>query len=191
MKIWNFLIILLCFQNNLLDARTSVFFRPRDDLKTQLIELIAHEKVSIDAAVYMLSDKAIADELVKAYVRGVKVRIVVDQISMGEKYGKGKYLLDKGVNLVAHCPKAGGFFTPIMHHKFLIFGRDPNRSLVWTGSYNFSASASKLHDENVIVTDDDEVIQQFRICFDMLWQRLAKRSVLEDDMPDVEQLNQC
>ncbi len=151
-------------------------FRPRDDIKAYLIQLIQEERFSIDAAVYMLTDKSIAQELVNAYVRGVKVRLVLDQISMGEKYGKGLWLQQSGIPIFVHqAANLNAFFMPIMHHKFFIFGFNSrmHSSIVWTGSFNCTASASRLHDENVILTDDMHVIGEYKQCFVMLMQRLS------------------
>lgn len=153
----------------------QVYFTPRDDIKLYLIQLISEERDSIDAAVYMLTDKAIAQALVQAYVRGVKVRIILDQISMGEKYGKGVYLQNNGITIFVHHPIRGtSFFSPIMHHKFFVFGHNSRLrcALAWTGSFNCTACASRLHDENVIVTDEVNVIAQYRQCFILLMNRL-------------------
>jgi phosphatidylserine/phosphatidylglycerophosphate/cardiolipin synthase-like enzyme len=37
-----------------------------------------------------------------------------------------------------------------MHNKFCVFGADK----VWTGSFNFTYEASKLHQENALVIQD-------------------------------------
>lgn len=168
--------ISLFFINNFLYSFSQVYFRPRDDIKSYLIQLIQEERFSIDAAVYMLTDKSIAQELVNAYIRGVKVRLVLDQISMGEKYGKGLFLRDKGITVFVHqAVSINPFCMPIMHHKFFIFGFNSRLhcGLAWTGSFNCTASASRLHDENVIMTDDAQVIAEYKQCFTMLMQRLS------------------
>lgn len=168
--------ISLFFIHNFLCSFSQVLFRPRDDIKTYLIQLIQEERFSIDAAVYMLTDKAIAQELVNAYVRGVKVRLVLDQISMGEKYGKGLWLQQSGIPIFVHqAVSLNAFCMPIMHHKFFIFGFNSRLhcGIAWTGSFNCTASASRLHDENVIITDDAHVIAEYKQCFTMLMQRLS------------------
>lgn len=175
------LIVFILFQISTALALSQVYFTPRDDIKTHLITLIKEERLSIDAAVYMMTDKFIAQALIEAYVRGVKVRLVLDQISMGEKYGKGLLLQNSGITIFVHkAASLNPFCTPIMHHKFFVFGFNAVRhcSLAWTGSFNCTASASRLHDENVVVTDDAAVVKEYKECFKMLSQRLgAVRSV--------------
>lgn len=154
----------------------TVYFTPRDDLKAQLIQLIKEERVSIDCAVYMFTEKTIAQAMIDAYVRGVKIRIIVDQISMGEKFGKGLFLKNNGLDVVVYtAPSLSAYAAPIMHHKFFIFGYNVRlqHGLVWTGSYNCTASASRLHEENAIITDDFAVIVQYRECFKALLQRIC------------------
>lgn len=177
--------ILLCLSAQVFYSFNQVYFTPRDDIKSYLIKLIQEERLSIDAAMYMLTDKAIAQELVSAYVRGVKVRLVLDQISMGEKYGKGLFLQNNGITVFVHrAPSLNLFLMPIMHHKFFIFGFNSrlHTSIAWTGSFNCTASASRLHDENVIMTDDAGVILEYKQCFAMLMQKLTGiRSIDFDD----------
>ncbi|MFA5999327.1 MAG: phospholipase D-like domain-containing protein [Candidatus Babeliales bacterium] len=160
-----------------LNGLSQVFFTPRDDIRSQLIKLIKEERKSIDCAIYMFTDKTIAQALVDAYVRGVKVRIVLDQISMGERYGKGSFLQKNGVIVFVHTTPLSfnAFTTPIMHNKFFIFGLNEktNKGLLWTGSFNCTASASNLHDENVIVTDDVSAIQEYQQCFLQLVNRIS------------------
>ena len=176
--------VLFCgFSYEGLECWCQVLFRPRDNIRARLLEMIKQERVSIDSAVYMLTDKTIADALVEAYVRGVKVRVVLDQISMGEKYGKGLYLQRNGIQLFIHVALSSkAFFIPLMHHKFLIFGYNEKTrgSLVWTGSYNFTAAASTIHDENVLITDDLQVVKEYQSCFDMLVNKLEHRRVYCD-----------
>ena len=174
--------ISLCFVYNCLFSFSQVFFRPRDDMKAHLIQLIQEERFSIDATVYMLTDKSIAQELLNAYIRGVKVRLVLDQISMGEKYGKGLWLQQSGIPVFVHqAVSLNPFCMPIMHHKFFIFGFNSRLhcGLAWTGSFNCTASASRLHDENAIVTDDTHVIAEYKQCFTMLMQRLSAHRYFE------------
>ncbi|OGB86194.1 hypothetical protein A3J41_00380 [candidate division TM6 bacterium RIFCSPHIGHO2_12_FULL_38_8] len=173
-KLW--FMIFFIFAHDQLVGFSQVYFTPRDDIKSYLIALIKEERLSIDAAVYMLTDKAIAQELVNAYIRGVKIRLVLDQISMGEKYGKGLFLQNSGIMVVVHrATSLNPFCMPIMHHKFFIFGFNARAhcSIAWTGSFNCTASASRLHDENVIMTDDAHVIADYKQCFAMLLQKLA------------------
>lgn len=164
----------------------QMFFTPRDDIRTHLISLIKQERKSIDAAIYMLTDKTVAQELIDAYVRGVKVTLVLDQISMSEKFGKGIFLQKNGATVFVHrTENYNPFSMPIMHHKFFIFGWNAfyQKPLLWTGSFNCTQNASKINDENVIIVDDGSVIQEYQNCFKQLVNRIGgKRWVLIEDV---------
>lgn len=168
-----------------LQSLCVVYFTPRDDIKTNLVELIKFERKSIDAAMYMFTDKVIAQALVDAYVRGVQVRVVLDQISMSEKFGKGLLLQKNGVSVFVHrTSQSSPFSMPIMHNKFILFGFNElyRRPLLWTGSFNCTVSAATLHDENVIVVDDVYAIAEYQGCFKQLLARLngTKQAPIED-----------
>ncbi|HSW76779.1 MAG TPA: phospholipase D-like domain-containing protein [Candidatus Saccharimonadales bacterium] len=175
LKKWMIVSLFLCACY--IQAPNQVFFTPRDDIKSQLIKLIKEERKSIDAAMYMFTDKTMAQALVDAYVRGVKIRLVLDQISMGEQYGKGTFLQKNGVTVFVHTSSGStkAMSTPIMHHKFFIFGLNEKvqKGLLWTGSFNCTASASFMHDENAIVIDDPFVIAQYQECFLQLVHRIS------------------
>lgn len=170
-------VVVLLFQVSYLLTFTQVYFTPRDDIRSHLIQTINEERKSVDGAVYMLTDKTIAQALADAFVRGVKVRLVLDQISMGERYGKGLWLAARGIAIFVHTAASiNQFLLPLMHHKFFVFGWNARTqsSLAWSGSFNCTASASTIHDENVFITSDSFVIAQYRECFSMLLQKLQK-----------------
>ncbi|MBI2353286.1 hypothetical protein HYV11_03545 [Candidatus Dependentiae bacterium] len=156
----------------------QIYFTPRDDIKSHLIEFIKQERKSIDAALYMITDKSISQELINAHLRGVNIHLILDQISMNERFGKGTFLQNNGVSILIHkTQNCNPFCMPLMHHKFFIFGLNSllKKSLLWTGSFNCTQNASKLNDENVIITDDATVIGEYKNCFIQLSQRLLAK----------------
>ena len=167
-------------------ARTEVLFSPVDKPTTHLLELIKSANSSIYAAVYMITDKIIADALIEAKEkRDVDVQIITDKISYESAFGKGKLLESKGIKLFIYndikeaLPKKLSkprynakdwqdtkLFGkgPIMHHKFALF----DAKTLWNGSFNWTVSANRCNQENVIITDEAEVCKKFRTCFDRL-----------------------
>ena len=161
---------------------SKIYFTPRDDIRSRLIELINNERKSIHSAIYMFTDKTIAQAIIDAYVRGVEIKIVLDQVSMSERFGKGLFLKKNGLNILVHTTATyNPFSMPIMHHKFFIFGLNNlyNSGLLWSGSFNCTNSASKQNDENVILTDDQGLINEYELCFQALSNRLINRASLE------------
>ncbi|MCB1610410.1 MAG: hypothetical protein KDI60_01280, partial [Xanthomonadales bacterium] len=56
-----------------------------------------------------------------------------------------------------------------MHHKFALFD---GRWLL-NGSFNWTRSASRANDENLVVTNDPKQLRLFGAQFEGLWERLA------------------
>lgn len=176
------LFLIAVFQHFFTQALCTVYFTPRDNIKGHLIELIKAERTSISCAMYLLTDKVVAQALVDAYLRGVQVTLVLDQISMSQRLGKGVFLQQNGVTVFPYYGTGSNpFMAPIMHHKFFIFGYNDlyKKSVVWTGSFNCSVAASTVHDENVIVCDEKGVIVQYQTCFKELVARLNGNKQIE------------
>src|SRR3990167_5189204 len=83
MKRHNYLLVLfVCLQSASIAALCQAFFTPGDDLTALFIDRIATEQKSIHGAMYMFTDKKIAQALIDAKKRGVDVQMIIDQISM-------------------------------------------------------------------------------------------------------------
>lgn len=180
MKPFKVLIILLSMTLVIgyVDAYTEVLFSPVDKPTKRLLELINASRYRIHAAVYMITDKIIAEALIEAKVkRHVDVQIITDKITYESSYGKGKLLLESGVPLFVYDAKlpTTRFFAngPIMHHKFAIF----DEVKVWTGSFNWTASANRCNQENVVITDEQQVCIKFKTQFNQLKALCQTRSV--------------
>ncbi len=146
-------------------AGLNIFFSPNDKVTDQLIPLIDNARKSIYAAVYMLTDKKIADALIRAKQRGIKMQLILDPISTG-KYGKTDYLLTSGIPIyIYQAPtNARPWFSPIMHNKFACI----DDTILWTGSFNWTVSANLTNEENAIVSRDINVCKIFKTYFDTL-----------------------
>ena len=167
------LAVILSFQVSWCLGLCQAFFAPQDDITSIFIKTIDAEQKSIHGAIYMFTDKKIAQALVNAKKRGVDVQLILDQISM-VSCGKGKFLQENGVPVYVHRTQEFNPYTmALMHHKFFIFesNRD-NRPLLWTGSWNCTVRGTSYNDENVIVLDDEIMIQLYQTNFKKLQARL-------------------
>jgi len=141
----------------------TVLFAPNDDLRETLLHLIDQEQEHIAIAMFSFTDKDFAQALAQAYARGVEVEIVVDPSNVYGRYSKLNILKYGQVNVFIYNPRRFNQSIPgIMHNKFAIFKKNiQNKSLIWTGSFNFTRAAHQRNQENVIVLDDALIIQQF------------------------------
>lgn len=95
----------------------------------------------IDVAVYTFTSRPLAQALVDACERGVRVRVLLDPAQAAGKYSKANYLANYGVDV--RTEKGAG----LMHHKFALI----DDSILITGSFNWTASAEAENDENILL----------------------------------------
>lgn len=147
-----------------------VLFSPSDKVRTQLLDLIHHEQEHMCIAVFMLTDKKIAHELLQAHNRGVIIEIITDPGCVKDQYNKIGFLSDNGLSVYVYNPQhIKSKFTSIMHNKFALFKKNKgDKSILWTGSFNFTCSAHKCNQENVLVLDDGELVRKFVAQFERL-----------------------
>lgn len=156
----------------------QVLFSPDDDVQRALLNFIANEQTHIQAAIFMLTDQEIADALLAAAARGVIVEIVTDQGCVQERCGKMGCLHKGNIPVYVYQPTSTGRWNDLMHHKFVIFGKTTGgKSLVWTGSFNWTRSARKHNQEHVVVLDDTQAIEKFTQQFAVLKQRSVRAKV--------------
>lgn len=131
----------------------------------KLIERINSATHSIDMALYSFFDLPnIADALVAAKNRGVKIRFVYDNRTTQNNV---QTLINAGIPVLKRTAGLSG----IMHNKFFIFdARDtiPTNDWLWTGSWNVSALEVGW-ENNVIEINDPTITQAYKIEFEEMW----------------------
>ncbi len=158
----------------------KALFTPDDDVKDVLLGLIAQEKKSIKIASYSLTDSDIARALIDAHERGIEVIAVVDRSNSEGSYSKVPLLRQSGIITFLYptiAIAAKEHIRSIMHNKFIVFEDTiRNASLLWTGSFNFTKSASTINQENVVVLDDPSLIDEYKKHFAVLESRCEQVS---------------
>ena len=141
-------------------AEIKVLFSPEDNCGAEILNLINSAQRSIDAALYLLTSRQLAQGLAEARGRGVTVRAYFDEEASGDRYSKTGFLRKKGV-AVRLAEDAG-----LMHNKFCII----DGQTVITGSYNWTVSADLKNDENVLIINSPEVAGKYQGKFNRLWE---------------------
>lgn len=138
----------------------TVYFSPDDQMEKRLIGFIEEEKESIHVAIYCMTHRGIANALIEAKKRGVDVQVIVDRFSV-KITSPVRKMVEAKIPVFVWDPDSGNrkkAHRPLMHNKFCIFGRD----LVWTGSFNFTYEASRMHQENALVLRDPKIAEAFK-----------------------------
>lgn len=147
-------------------------FSPHGKCSTHIVREIEQAKKEIFVAVYAFTSEELAEALVQAKKRGVIVQVVVDhEFDARNDKSKVKYLEQQKVPLRRH---SGQKITTaerengLMHQKFAVI----DRKILLTGSYNWTHSADKLNDENLLMfRDAGPLAEEYRKVFMQLWER--------------------
>jgi len=168
------------FAKNSMDSH-QVYFSPQDQVVDRLLAMINSEQRSIQAAVYCLTHKEVADSLIRAHRRGVAVELIVDPFSIKARGPLAK-LVKAGIPVFVWdpAPSARKYWPKekkkksrpsLMHDKFCIFGQ----KTVWTGSFNFTYDAHLSNQENVVVVENLETASVFHTEFEQMKRKGCRR----------------
>ncbi len=135
------------------------------DLKSKIINRINNSVYSIDIALYsFFGMDDIANAIIAAKNRGVKVRVVYDSRTTQSSM---QLLINAGIKISKRPASLDG----IMHNKFAIFdGRDltNENDWVWTGSFNWTSSELNWRN-NAIEINDHNLAGAFTKEFEEMW----------------------
>ncbi len=146
-----------------------VYFTPSYEALDAIVDEINASEKSIDIAVYDFTSRPLARALVKAKDRGVKIRIILDRSANGpdNRYTKYPLLKANEVDVRFAAPHIAWDREGLMHNKFAII----DDKVVVTGSANWTASAFKINDENVLIIKRFDIANVYEKEFDYLWKR--------------------
>ncbi|HAN04704.1 MAG TPA: hypothetical protein DCW72_02540 [Elusimicrobia bacterium] len=156
----------------------AYLFSPGSRVEERLAELIDASRSSVDAVTFTFSSRILADAVVRAHRRGVRVRFLMDK-NMGKTAGLAKLLFDSGVPL----KWAGGRNEKgALHNKFLILDGE----ILQTGSFNWTVNANKNSFENLIFVSDADAVKAYQGTYDWLYNGAAAPSAGEFEAEPVE-----
>jgi cardiolipin hydrolase len=145
-------------------ASSQAFFSPGEAPRDRIKTLLSGARTSLDICVFTITDDGISKEIARAHQRGIKVRVITDNDKSHDRGSDIEKLSAIGVPLVVDQTEAH------MHHKFAIV--DGRRLL--NGSYNWTRSAYRVNEENLLVTDDTTLVSEYQREFNSLWKSLKR-----------------
>ena len=146
----------------------DAFFFPNMDNVKKLKNYISKAKKSIDLAIFSFTNDDLANEILAAHNRGVKVRIITDDEAMKGKGADTQRMADAGIECRTDSEEQYH-----MHNKFMIV----DKYFLITGSFNWTFQAGKSNQENVVVLDGDYYIDKYCAEFNKLWAQFAGNKV--------------
>jgi len=130
-----------------------------------ILKCVANSKTSIDLALYGITLADVAEALLKAKSRGVRVRVIMNQSHVFTKpSAELQSLIDGGVEL--RTLRGQGQWG-IMHNKIAIY----DGILLQTGSFNWTQAADRDNFENVVFRKDARTISLYQTYFDWMWSK--------------------
>lgn len=135
-----------------------------DNIEQTISSLISFAENRIHVAVAWFTNKSLFDELLKALQRDVDIKVLIlDDILNRNEFGLDYGILaNNGADIRFAFSQKG-----IMHNKFCIIDNK-----VITGSYNWTYHAN-LNNENIVVIDESDIVNSFRVQFDILFNTSA------------------
>lgn len=137
----------------------ALFFPDKENEKV-LVEWLNKAKRSLDVCVFTITNNQLANALYDAHDDGVKVRVISDDECMKMMGSDVQELCERGIKVTIDSdPHAH------MHNKFVII----DGKYLINGSFNWTTQAVCKNNENVTITDNLGLIQQYQVYFDKLW----------------------
>jgi phosphatidylserine/phosphatidylglycerophosphate/cardiolipin synthase-like enzyme len=125
-------------------VNVEVYFSPEDGVAKYVLQRLAAAKRSIHFMTFSYTSSAIADAMVAQAQAGRAVRGVFERQNAGGTGSAFSRLRQGGVDVL----EDGNCY--ILHHKVIVI----DARTVITGSYNFTNSAERDNDENLVIVDD-------------------------------------
>lgn len=150
---------------------SSALYSPTEDLEGPDINLLNSARATIDIAMYAFTDERIESSLVAAARRGVKIRIYRDSLQFEDEEARAsKWRKSSITDVLKTIPgiairvKARG---KSMHLKSYCV----DRSLLRTGSANWSPDGELVQDNDFYVIRDAAIVEKYESDFDSMWDR--------------------
>lgn len=121
---------------------------------------ILSARETVDVEMYLISSKRIANAIVKARQKGIRIRMIIDAKLAKKSRSRHKFLMKKGAEVRLFKVYHGS-----MHNKFLVID---GRKLI-AGSPNMSNDANYRNQEFLMVTEDMQVVRTFARRFEEMW----------------------
>lgn len=143
---------------------SEAYFSPGESCRQTIIDQIDHAKKRLKICVFTISDDRISEGIMRAFQNGIDVKIITDNDKSNDLGSDVVRLAQKGISIKMDNTSSH------MHHKFMIV----DELMLLTGSYNWTLSAARFNQENIVLSSEAGVVKSFLNEFDKLWATLDK-----------------
>jgi phosphatidylserine/phosphatidylglycerophosphate/cardiolipin synthase-like enzyme len=129
----------------------QVYFSPGGGCTDAIIQEINKAKSEVLVQAYSFTSAPIAKALLNAHKRGVKVIVILDKSQRTQRYSSARFLANSRIPTYIDSRHA------IAHNKIMII----DRSVVITGSFNFTKAAEEKNAENLLIIRSKDVVPRY------------------------------
>lgn len=140
----------------------KVYFSPGFDIMDNLCDLIAESHEKVELCVFTITDSRLSEKIIDRFHHGVQFRIVTDDQKIYD-HGSEIMSLEK-----IGIPVRIDHSRYHMHNKFGII----DGKTAFTGSFNWTYTASKHNQENLLITTNYDIVCQYQAEFEQLWKEM-------------------
>jgi phosphatidylserine/phosphatidylglycerophosphate/cardiolipin synthase-like enzyme len=137
----------------------GVYFTPPGDVAAAIVKAIDASEHEVLVQAYGFTHNGMAQALVRAHQRGVEVRVLLDKKSESSNRYVIAVLSHADID-VRHDGKHA-----IAHNKVMLI----DRTIVITGSFNFTNSAATRNAENLLVLKSADLAETYRLQWQNHW----------------------
>lgn len=141
-----------------------VYFSPGFDILDNLREIIYLAQETLDLCVFSITDERLAKALINSANHKVNVRIITDDMKTKDNGSQIKWLNKSGIEIKIDHSRFH------MHNKFGIV----DQRIAFTGSFNWTKTATRANQENLLVTTNHSIVNQYHDEFERLWLEMYK-----------------
>lgn len=139
-----------------------VFFSPGNDIKNEIQYLLDHAQETVDLCIFTITDNQLAGKIKACHNRGVKVRLITDDEKTADSGSEVFKLQKTGIGVKIDNSRYH------MHNKFGVI----DNKIAITGSFNWTYTATKHNQENLLATTKHEIVKRYSLEFERLWEEL-------------------
>jgi len=156
-----FSLLLWVLQTSPAFAETEVLFSSDQSIQGTLLNEMESAYSTIDLAIREITSKPLAQALLKAKERGIKIRIITDSKQAKRRSSKITYLIQEGIPVKILRGKDHG----VMNYRFAIF----DGKKVMTGSFDWSETSERRNYENLLILWESDTVISYQKEFERLW----------------------
>ena len=146
-------ILILLVPAALFSVELEVYFSPEGGCKEAVLKNIKSAQETIRVMVYVLTDSEIAETLIGANKRGVRIQVIIGDTEPFKEPFSIPRLIKHGIPVYTKTePEAS-----LMHHKAAIIDNET----VITGSFNWSYAAEKFNNEDLLVIRNRKLAEKY------------------------------